>query len=123
MADIVKSREDMAVLIGEFLNEHKGKDVIVLDIKEHNSWTDYMILATSSSTAHLKGLVRQLKDLLYSENIELLRRHKQIADDGWELMDLGNYVIHLMNRDMREFYNLEKLWFQGKIIYHSSKSS
>ena len=123
MVDIVKSKELIATSIGEFISEHKGENVLVIDVKEQSSWTDYMIIATSTSIGHLKGLVRQLKDMLESNAVDILRRHKQISDDGWELIDCGDYVIHLMNREMREFYNLDKLWFSGKIIYHSSKSS
>lgn len=123
MADIVKSKELIATSIGEFISEHKGKNVIVLDVKEESSWTDYMIIATSNSIGHLKGLVRQLKKMLDGNAVDILRRHKQIDDDGWELIDCGDYVIHLFNQEMRDFYNLDKLWFAGKIIYHSSKSS
>lgn len=123
MAGIVKSKESVATSIGEFISEHKGENVIVLDVKEESSWTDYMIIATSTSIGHLKGLVKQLKEMLDGNAVDILRRHKHIADDGWELIDCGDYVIHLMNQEMREFYNLDKLWFLGKIIYHSSKSS
>jgi ribosome-associated protein len=123
MADIVKSKEEIATTIGQFINDHKGENVLVIDVKEQSSWTDYMIIATSTSLGHLKGLVRQLKDMLEGNAVDILRRHKQISDDGWELIDCGDYVIHLMNKEMREFYNLDKLWFSGKIIYHSSKSS
>ena len=123
MEDIVKSKDSVATAIGEFISEHSGENVSVIDIRDQSSWTDYMIIATSTSMGHLKGLVHQLKDMLDSIEVDILRRHKQIADDGWELIDCGDYVIHIMNKEMREFYNLDKLWFSGKIIYHSSKSS
>ena len=123
MEDIVKNKDSVAAEIGEFISEHNGENVIVIDVKDQNSWTDYIIIATSTSMGHLKGLVRQLKNLLDSNGVDILRRHKQIADDGWELIDCGDFVINIMNKEMREFYNLDKLWFSGKIIYHSSKSS
>ncbi len=123
MVDIVKSSDNVAVSIGNFIDEHNGGDVLVIDIKDQSSWTDYMIIATISSMGHLKGLVKQLKEMLSDNSIDILMRHKQIADDGWELIDCGSYVIHLMNSEMRDFYNLEKLWFSGNIVFQSSKSS
>ncbi len=123
MEDIVKTDKSIAIEIGEFISEHNGKNVLVIDVRDQNSWTDYIIIATSNSIGHLKGLVRQLKVMLDTNKVGILRRHKQIADDGWELIDCGNYIINIMNKEMREFYNLDKLWFSGEIIYHSSKSS
>ncbi len=123
MVDIVKSSDDVANLIGGFISEHNGENVIVVDIKEQSSWTDYMIIATVNSVGHLRGLVRQLKEMLSDNSIDILMRHKQISDDGWELIDCGSYVIHLMNSEMREFYDLEKLWFSGRTVFQSSKSS
>jgi len=123
MVDIVKSSDDVANLIGGFISEHNGENVIVVDIKEQSSWTDYMIIATVNSVGHLRGLVRQLKEMLSDNSIDILMRHKQISDDGWELIDCGSYVIHLMNLEMREFYDLEKLWFSGRTVFQSSKSS
>ena len=122
MVDIVNN-DKIANLIGNFISDHNGENVLVLNIREQNSWTDYMIIATVNSTGHLKGLVKQLKEMLSDNSIDILKQHKQISDDGWELIDCGGYVIHLMNSEMREFYDLDKLWFSGKIIYQSSKSS
>ncbi len=123
MADTVKNKKDIATSLGEYIYDHKGEEVVVIDVREDNSWTDYMIITTINSIGHLRGLVRQIKEMLAGMDINILRGHKQISDDGWELIDCGDYVIHLMNREKREFYNLDKLWFSGKIIYHSSKSS
>ncbi len=123
MADTVNSSEGIARSLGEFINEHKGEEVVVIDVSEDNSWTDYMIIVTINSLGHLKGMVKQIKVMLSGMDINILKGHKQIADDGWELIDCGDYVIHLMNEEKRDFYNLDKLWFSGKIIYQSSKSS
>ncbi len=125
MEDIVKTKDDekTALLIGRFIDEHKGEQTVVLDISEYSSWTKYFIISTSSSLGHLKGLVRLLKTFLSEHNIDVYHRHKNISENGWELIDCGDFVIHLMNSEVRSFYNLEKLWFNGKIVYQSSKSS
>lgn len=122
MVDIVKN-DKVANLIGNFISDHNGENVLVINIREQSSWTDYMIIATVNSAGHLKGLVKQLKEMLSDHSIDILKQHKQISDDGWELIDCGGYVIHLMNTEMREFYDLDKLWFSGNIIFQSSKSS
>ena len=125
MEDTVKIKDDKetALLIGRFIDEHKGGQTIVLDISEYSSWTKYFIISTSLSLGHLKGLVRLLKTFLSEHDIDVYHRHKNISENGWELIDCGDFVIHLMDSEVRSFYNLEKLWFNGKIVYQSSKSS
>ena len=125
MEDTVKINDDKetALLIGRFIDEHKGGHTIVLDISEYSSWTKYFIISTSLSLGHLKGLVRLLKTFLSEHDIDVYHRHKNISENGWELIDCGDFVIHLMDSEVRSFYNLEKLWFNGKIVYQSSKSS
>ncbi len=125
MEDTAKtdSEIEIAINLGRFIDEHKGLDTVVLDISKYSSWTKYFIISTSTSIGHLKGLVRQLKTFLSDRNIDIYHRHKNISENGWELIDCGDYVIHLMDKDVRAFYNLEKLWFNGEMVYQSSKSS
>ena len=125
MVDTVKTKNEaeIALSIGKFIDEHKGLDTMVLDISSFSSWTNFFIISTSTSLGHLKGLVRQLKIFLSDREIDVYHRHKNISENGWELIDCGNFVIHLMDKDSRAFYNLEKLWFNGEVIYQSSKSS
>ena len=121
--DIVNSKDEIATLIGSFIDDHNGENVKVRNIRDQSSWTDYIIIATVNSLGHLKGLVKQLKEMLGDNSIDILLSHKQVSDNGWELIDCGAYVIHLMNLEMREFYDLDKLWFEGRTVFHSSKSS
>jgi len=122
MVDTVKSR-DAAIEVGRMIDEHKGSDTVVIDVHEQSSWTSFFVISTINSVGHLKGLTRQLKSLLSKQNVNVLHRHKRIAEDGWELIDCGFMVIHLMSKEMREFYDLEKLWFSGDVLYQSPESS
>ena len=74
------------------------------------SWTDAFIIATVSSVGHLKGVVHQIWNELIDLGMSVNNRHKSPGADGWELIDCGDIVIHLMSQELREFYNLEKLW-------------
>ncbi len=121
MADTANRRKK-ALSIGRFLEEHKGIDTKVLDVNGQSSWTDYFVITTVGSNAHLQGLVRQLYEFLSENEIEIRRKHRQVEDTGWIILDCNEIVVHLMDAERREFYDLENLWFQAKSLY-SSKSS
>ncbi len=113
---------EVALKIASFIDERKTDDTVAIDISQVSSWADVFIIATINSSAQLKGLMRQLKGFLSDIDMQPLHREKSISDENWVLLDCGEVIIHLMSQDAREFYELEKLWFQGKTIY-SSKSS
>ena len=114
MAD--NANEKTVKEIAAFIEEHNGQDTVVLNISELNSWTDYFIITTVTSSGHLRDLLTQLYQKLEEKNLPLQHRHKKADDERWVLLDCGFVVIHLMNQEAREFYNLEKLWFNGQKI-------
>jgi ribosome-associated protein len=113
----------MAIEIARLLEEHQAEDTLALFIGSQSDWTDYFVIATVTSTGRLRGLLRHLRQFLGEHGLEPLHRQKRMEPDGWVLIDCGNIVIHLMSNEMREFYELERLWFSGEKVYHSSKSS
>jgi ribosome-associated protein len=104
--------EAAALALGTLLREHKGADVVVLDLREMNVWTDFFVIATVSSTAHLQGLERHIKEFCREQGLEILRRSRKpdAADDEWCLIDLGPTIVHLMSVRARAFYELERLY-------------
>ena len=112
-----------AIELGKLLADHNGGDVIVLDMRQLNFWTDFFVIATVTSSTHLGGLDRHIKEYVRENDLEIVRRSgKPGNDDEWNLIDLGNMVLHLMTSRTREFYELERLWSSAPVIY-SSKSS
>ncbi|MFP3042298.1 ribosome silencing factor [Treponema primitia] len=109
--------KNTALELAALIKEHRGESVIVMDLREINYWTDFFVVATVSSNTHLQGLQRHIKDYAHEKGIEILRRRRKTnADDGWNLTDLGNIVIHLMSEKSRSFYELERLWSAAVII-------
>lgn len=96
--------------IGKFLEEHNGIDTAVVDVSTRCSWADFFVISTVTSIGHLRGLVNQIWEVLESQGLEVRNRHKNPGVDGWELIDCGDIVIHLMSAELRAFYSLEKLW-------------
>lgn len=101
-----------AVTLGHLLADHRGVDVRVLDVSGRNSWADYFIIATTTSSAHSRGLQRHVQESLKELGLQIRQTKRRIPDgEEWILMDLGNIIVHLMTQTARSFYDLEKLWF------------
>jgi len=116
MAD-TKTTEQKAIEIAKLLIDGKGKDVTLIDVSGLNSWTDYFVISTVTSSTQTQGLYKQVKDYIKENDLEIhLTKRKSSDGDDWNLIDLGPIVVHLMTEQAREFYNLEKLWFKGKVI-------
>ena len=109
-----------AVELGKLLDDHRGIDVVIMDMRALNFWTDFFIVATVTSNTHLLGLQRHIKDFTREKDLEILHRsRKPEGDDEWCLLDLGGIVIHLMTSKVRQFFELERLWSAAPIIYGS----
>ncbi len=117
------ARNNLVIDLAKLLDLHNGGDTTVLDIRGQSSWTDYFIITTATSSAHMQGLYRIIKGFLSEHDVEPLRRRKHVSDDNWLLVDCGDFVVHVMTEKTRSFYELERLWFEGLELYHSSKSS
>ncbi len=113
----MKSIEQKALEIGKLIEDGKGKDVVVLDVHELNSWTDYFVISTVTSSAHWQGLYKQVKEYIKDNDLEIHVTNRKSPDgDDWNLIDIGPIVVHLMSEDARSFYDLEKLWHLGKVL-------
>ena len=104
------------------LRDHKGVDVLLIDLRNAQAWTDFFIIATASSDAHMDGMERHIREFCSDNGIEILRRSRKPAgmEDEWRIIDLGPAVIHLMSSRARTFYNLERLYSSS---YSKSSSS
>ena len=112
-----KSIKEKALEIAGLLSDGKADDVVVLDVSELNSWTDFFVIATIHSSAHWQGLAKQVKDYTKENDLQIHLTNKKSPDgDDWNLIDIGPIVVHFMSKDAREFYELEKLWHNGKIV-------
>ena len=113
----MKTMEEKAKEIAQLMEDGKGNDVTLLDISGLNSWTDYFVIVTVTSSTHWQGLYKQVKDYIKDNDLEIhLTNRKSPDGDDWNLIDLGSIVVHLMSESARSFYDLEKLWHAGKII-------
>ena len=143
MGALLQNNYDIAINLGKLLHEHNGGDVIVMDMRPLDFWTDYFVIVTATSNTHMSGLERHIKEFVRSSDLEIYHRSSRLKSDievssnrsdstelgpnEWSLLDLGGIVIHLMTSKSRSFYELERLWSNAPLIFkgeaHSSKSS
>ena len=110
-----KTTEQKALEIAQIIEDGKAQDVAVLDISQLNSWTYYFVITTVTSSTHWQGLYKDVKDYANKNDLQIhVTKQKSSDGDEWNLIDLGVIVVHLMTKDAREFYELEKLWHAGK---------
>ena len=87
----------------------KGEDIVVLDLSEISSFTDYFIIMHGNSQRQNVAIYESIEEELNKKNIRPLSvEGKENAE--WILMDYGYFIIHVFSRSAREYYSLEKLW-------------
>lgn len=101
--------KELALKVAKLLDDKKAQDVTVIAISLKSSFADYFVIASGGSERQMSALVDNVEDFLepqgvFPKNIEGKRT------SGWTLMDYGDVVINVMTLDMREKYNLEKIW-------------
>lgn len=101
----------------ESLEERKGEDILLLDLTGISSFCDYFVICTGTSDRMLDALANALiRDV--SKALHKKARIEGNGRDGWLLVDYGDVVVHIMSPDQRDFYDLEELWSDGKILVH-----
>lgn len=100
-------------LVKRTLLDSKGRNIHVLDVRKLTDITDFMAIASGTSTVHIRSMTDKLVEAMYKQNMRPVGIEG--ADPGdWVLIDCGDVVVHLMRPQTRDFYNLEKLWDSGK---------
>ena len=93
-----------------FVEDKKGGDIVLLNLKEISMVTDYCLIVTGNSTTQVKAITNYLEEKLPEMGIPVLHL-EGLPSAKWVLMDCGgDLVVHVMTPEQREFYQLERLW-------------
>lgn len=97
------------------LEDKKGEDIVLLDLKELEIFTDYFVLCTGTSDRMLNALADSVVEDVNKKHRRKGRK-EGLARDGWMIVDYGEIVVHLFSPDQRDYYSLEDLWGKGKVL-------
>lgn len=97
------------------IDEHKGLRTVVLDMASVSSFTDFMVLCNGRSEPHVKALADAVRERLIENDVKVA--HVEGMREGhWVLLDYGDMVVHVFTPEMRDFYQLERLWRDAPMI-------
>lgn len=111
----MSKEKEMTRLAIKALDEKKGLDIKVIDIHEVSVLADYFIIASGSNQNQVQAMVDNVEELLGKAGYE----PKQIEgtkNSSWILMDYGDLIIHIFDEENRLFYDLERIWRDGKVM-------
>jgi ribosome-associated protein len=106
---------EIAHNIIQTLEDKKGESILLLDIHEIASFTDYFIICSGSSDRMLNSLANAVMETA-KQQFDLLSKTEGQPSDGWLVVDLGDIIVHLFSPDQRDYYHLEQLWERGKVL-------
>lgn len=108
---------DLARTIVDALEDKKAEDILLMDLSGIAPFTDYFVICTGTSERMLRALVHAALDAA-REDYGLKTRVEGEPLDGWLLADFGDVVVHVFSSDQREYYALDSLWNEGKVLLH-----
>lgn len=117
------SNDDLIANIIKGIEDVKGNDIDILDLRSiDNTVSDYFIICNGNSNTQVNAIVNSIQKVV-SKELKDKPWHVEGSDNGeWVLMDYVNVVVHVFQKHIREYYNIEGLWGDAQIISIDNKS-
>lgn len=113
--------EVMKQAVIDAIEDIKGFDITVMDVRKLTSMTNYMIVASATSTRQAKAMADNVREKLKEQGVEI-RGVEGEKEGEWVLVDLSDIIVHIMLPATRAYYNLEQLWGAAEQQRKSAKS-
>jgi ribosome-associated protein len=114
--------EVLANKIRTILEDKKAADVEVIDVSNKTILADYFVIATGTSTTHVKALAGEVEFVLKEQEQRMVDHVEGFESSRWILLDFGDVVVHVFHPEERDFYSLEKLWRASRHREEPAKS-
>ena len=106
------NQEQIARVAAKALDDKRGRDIVVLKVDEMTVITDYMVIATGTSSTQVRALADNVEEQL--EKLDVFAKRREGMGEGrWCVLDYGDVMVHIFHEQDREYYQLERLWSDG----------
>ena len=100
----------LALLCRELADNRKAEDIVILDVRELSSVTDYFVIASGTSEPHLRAIVDEITERLREDHQLRPKAIDGTLQAAWVVLDYFDVIVHIMRVDLRQRYDLETLW-------------
>lgn len=105
----------LAKLIAELASDKKAQGIVILDMRKLVNFCDYFVICSGNTNRQVRAIADHIDDELGESGMPL--RFKQgLKDSDWVVFDAGDVVTHIFQKDIRDFYGLEHLWQEAKVV-------
>ena len=105
----------MAKIAYDALDDRKGEDIKIIDISKVSTIADYFVIANGSNSNQVTALVDSVEDKLAKAGFDAKQR-EGIGLGSWVLLDFGEIIVHVFDKENRLFYDLERIWRDGIVV-------
>ncbi|MBQ6515902.1 ribosome silencing factor [bacterium] len=111
----LKEKEELtsykfACIVARYLDDYKAKDISILNISNVSSMTDYFVICSSDTSTQVKALTENVRTKVKKTFSRMALRIENDLRNRWNLLDYGDVVIHILHKEERETYAIEKFW-------------
>lgn len=107
--------KEMVRIIYEALDEKKGEDIRIIEISGISVLADYFVITNGTSDSQVKALVDNVEEKMHKAGY-VQKQREGVTAGNWVLLDYGDVIVHVFDKDNRGFYNLERIWNDGKKV-------
>ncbi len=110
---------DLANEITDIIVDRQGEDIIILDLREVTTFTDFFVICTADTRRQLRAIMNAIQERMKQGDTRTLALNVEgDAESGWVLIDYNSVIVHLFSSEMRDYYRLEELWKNGRVVAH-----
>jgi ribosome-associated protein len=112
----VPGTKELVLKVAELLRDKRAQNILVLDLDKLATFTDFFVICTVKTSVQTKALVRFIEELMVGTGIRQVNRNTAF-DSMWVLLDYNFFIIHIFQKAGRDYYQLEKLWCDAKVVF------
>ncbi len=112
----MKITKRIVKLVKTIAERKKSENILLLEIKKISSFCDFFVIMSGGSSPHLDAISRDIVETLKKQKRLLPHHIEGESASGWILLDYGNMIVHIFSEEKRNYYNLERLWRDAKVI-------